>query len=960
MQPTVTNTAIITAPNDTNPANNADDDVRTVVAASRDLYTDKTLSSGTALPGNDLTYRIYYRNYGSAHLPDTVITDTLPAGMTFVSASGDLTPTVTGNTVVWKLGTVPGYYAPGYSGYLYVTAHIPDDMPAGTVLRNRAEGTTSAAETGTYSNWDEYASTVQARTRDLRVYKSHYSGIPVGGSDITYRLRVYNDGNSPAANVRVTDTLPISATYVSWSGNSRFTLVSTADGQVVWTAAELPGSFSSNYIYLTVHLDEGLPSDVELVNRLGVSTSDAETDYSDNVTTHTLYSIAEGRDLKLTKSWSSGSPLPGNMLTYRLDYANLGTQSASNVVITDTLPLSTTFYSTYASGWSYVVSGRVITCTRSSLYGQSAGYINLTVYISDTVPTGTVLTNVAAIHSSDADVNPPNNVTTYTIPVASGSRDMYIDKGWYSGSAVPGGEITYRLYYRNYGSDPASNVVITDTLPNGLSYVSDSGAFTSTVVGNQVVWHPGTVPGQGHSGYYGYLYLTVRVGHTVPYGTLLFNVAEIVTADQETGFYSNLDTYGVTVQPATWVTADFIANPTSGDQPLMVVFTDTSVGVINTWLWDLGDGNSSNQQNPTHVYSSTGIYTVSLTISGPYGTDTLTRTNYITVYAPVQAGFTASPTSGVAPLTVVFTNTSTGDYTDSLWDFGDSVTSTLESPTHTYTAAGVYTVTLTASGPGGTDALTHTNYITVYEAVTADFCGSPASGPPPLTVGFTNLSTGDYDTCAWAFGDGSTSNDCNDPSHTYTAVGVYNVTLAVSGQGGADTLTRTNYITVVEGTQTIVDPTTGGTLVYTDTQGNPTVVQVPGGAVTETTTLLYTPVETTTVPSGFTFAGHAFDLGAYRSGTLLPSFTFSVPATITLYYSDADVDGLNEDALVLEYWDDSTSAWEDAACGSYDRHPDENWLAVPICHLSRFALFGEVEEEEPWHTIYLPVVLKNR
>lgn len=545
----LTNTAVITTLNDTNLTNNVDDDVHTVVAATRDLYVDKTLYDGTALPGNDLTYRIYYRNYGNAHLPGTIITDTLPAGTTFVSASGDFTPTVAGNTVVWRLGTVPGYYAPGYSGYLYVTVHIPDDIPPGTVLRNRAEGTTSATETGTHSNWDEYASTVQAHTRDLRVYKSHYSGTPVGGSDITYRLRVYNDGNSPAVDVHVTDTLPVSATYVSWSGDTRFTLVSTANGQVVWTTDELPGGFSSDYIYLTVHLDEGLPSDVELSNHLEVSTSDVETDYGDNVTTHSMQSVAEGQDVKVTKNWSGGSPLPDHTLTYRLDYVNLGIQSASNVVITDTLPLSTTFYSTYASGWNYTVNGRVITWTRSSLYGQYSGYINLTVYISDTVPAGTVLTNTATISSSDVDANPANNVATYVIPVASGSRDMYIDKTLSSGSAAPGLELIYRLYYRNYGSDPASTAIITDTLPDGLSYVSASGSFTPTVVGNQVVWHLGTVPGQYNSGYYGYLYLTVRVGDAVPVGTVLYNVAEITTADQETGFYSNLDTYALTVQP---------------------------------------------------------------------------------------------------------------------------------------------------------------------------------------------------------------------------------------------------------------------------------------------------------------------------------------------------------------------------------------------------------------------------
>ena len=83
----------------------------------------------------------------------------------------------------------------------------------------------------------------------------------------------------------------------------------------------------------------------------------------------------------------------------------------------------------------------------------------------------------------------------------------------------------------------------------------------------------------------------------------------------------------------------------------------------------------------------------------------------------VTAGFTASPTEGVPPLTVTFTNTSTGDYTSSLWGFGDDITSTLTSPTHIYTAAGVYTVTLTVSDGIDTSTITRPNYITVRYSV---------------------------------------------------------------------------------------------------------------------------------------------------------------------------------------------------------------------------------------------------
>jgi uncharacterized protein YjiK len=111
--------------------------------------------------------------------------------------------------------------------------------------------------------------------------------------------------------------------------------------------------------------------------------------------------------------------------------------------------------------------------------------------------------------------------------------------------------------------------------------------------------------------------------------------------------------------------------------------------------------------------------------------------------------------------------------------------------------------------------------------------------------------------------------------------------------------------------------------------------------VTTTTTLKFTALATTTQgsPAGVEFAGLAFDLDAYQGGALVPGFTFSVPATITLDYGQGDVAGLDENTLVLETW--TGSGWQDAACGPYERNPGENWLSVPVCHLSRFALFGE-------------------
>lgn len=188
--------------------------------------------------------------------------------------------------------------------------------------------------------------------------------------------------------------------------------------------------------------------------------------------------------------------------------------------------------------------------------------------------------------------------------------------------------------------------------------------------------------------------------------------------------------------PAT-PTADFTADLTSGSDPLSVEFTDLSTGNPTSWSWDFGDGSTSTEQHPSYQYTSVGTYTVSLVAGNAHGSDTLTRTKYITVTEPPpvpSADFTATPASGDAPLSVYFTDTSTGSPTFWSWTFGDESTSTLQNPSHTYSVAGTYTVSLEVSNVSGTNTETKIEYITVnppsgFIHVAEMFVGRIKSGP---------------------------------------------------------------------------------------------------------------------------------------------------------------------------------------------------------------------------------------
>ncbi len=190
--------------------------------------------------------------------------------------------------------------------------------------------------------------------------------------------------------------------------------------------------------------------------------------------------------------------------------------------------------------------------------------------------------------------------------------------------------------------------------------------------------------------------------------------------------------------------------PLSGSIPLTVTFTNSTTGQVDDYLWDFGDLITSAITAPTHVYTTTGSFTVSLTANGPNGSDTLTRTNYITTTYPApQVAFSASPLTGTIPLTVTFSNSTTDQVDNYLWDFGDGGTSTLVHPMHVYTTTGTYTVSLTANGPGGSDTLTRTDYVTTtFPPPETVFSASPLTGTIPLTVTFTNSTTGQvHDYC---------------------------------------------------------------------------------------------------------------------------------------------------------------------------------------------------------------------
>ncbi len=234
----------------------------------------------------------------------------------------------------------------------------------------------------------------------------------------------------------------------------------------------------------------------------------------------------------------------------------------------------------------------------------------------------------------------------------------------------------------------------------------------------------------------------------------------------------------------------------------MIWFADTSVNPTGLHAFGNFDWHEAAAPEYWYYYQSGGEkYPTTTGLSGQYVNRIYIYSDDPVPVAPV-AVFSGTPLSGNAPLTVQFTDASTGTITGYAWDFNNDGTtdSTAQSPSYQYTAAGTYTVKLTVTGPGGSDDETRTNYITVNEVIPAPvaaFSGTPQSGNAPLTVQFTDASTGSITGYAWDFNnDGTTDSTAQSPSYQYTTAGTYTVKLTVTGPGGSDDETKTNYVTV--------------------------------------------------------------------------------------------------------------------------------------------------------------------
>jgi len=453
---------------------------------SADLSIVKTASPTSAPVGSNVTYTMVVTNNGPNTANGVVATDPLPAGTTFVGASG--TNWTFTSSIVNNVDTITADLAPSLVNQATSTFTITATMPSAPGPVTNTATVSSATPDPNLSNNISSAIVSVYEPTDMTITKTASPNPVLTNGTLTYTLTAINDGPGPASQVSVTDPLPAGTSYVGASGTG-WTFTSSIVNNVDTITANLGTTLAANttstfYITVTAPSTPGT-----ITNTATVATTTPETNYSNNIAT-VQTQVIQPADVSIVKTANPNPVEVGNDLTYTITVGNAGPAIANNVVVTDPLPANTTFVSEAGSGWSFSSStvNNVMTITADltgSLAVNGSSFFTITVQAPSTPG---MITNTATVTSSTPDINLGNNTSTVTTQVVQ-TADLAITKTAPATVQV-GSTLTYTLTVSNLVGATANQVVVTDPLPSGETFISGIGpgwTITENTINNNYV-----------------------------------------------------------------------------------------------------------------------------------------------------------------------------------------------------------------------------------------------------------------------------------------------------------------------------------------------------------------------------------------------------------------------------------------------------------------------------------------
>ena len=488
----LTNIVEIATANDTNPDDNWDQRDDVWVSDPRwNAGIDKNFGWGQLVPGSEVGYNIHFSNRGNM-ATQTWVTDTLPAGTSFVEASiwtgSESVPFppdyVDDEIVVWDVGLME----PGEWYNLNIRLAIDQTVAPNTVITNCIAIAIAGDDEWPGDDTDCVVDTVREAGPNLRVWKDYQWNWE---GQLQYWIHFENIGTERLENVWITDTYPVSTTVSNWWPDYHRWITATeyaAQGQIVFWVEEIyPGD--TGRINLEVDLDGDIIGDQGLAfTNLVEAPIPGDVYPDDNYDEVTAYT---GPDVYVEKWLSGGEPRPGEIVTFTVEFGNANSwpwNTGPDSHITDTLPAEMTFI-TATTQWDpsqhwmpNILPGNVLEWDWGHVWPDHWWRFDIVVQITDTVEGGDVLTNVIEMYSDDPnDVEYDYDNNVFKLPVTILNPKFEVGKV-YESSRVAGTVVTYTLTVTNIGSEAGTNVVLSDTIPAYLSGAGTDKTWTLTSI----------------------------------------------------------------------------------------------------------------------------------------------------------------------------------------------------------------------------------------------------------------------------------------------------------------------------------------------------------------------------------------------------------------------------------------------------------------------------------------------
>jgi uncharacterized repeat protein (TIGR01451 family) len=420
--------------------------------------------------------------------------------------------------------------AAGASAEFDLVVNVGAGVADGSTITNTASATTSSADSDSTNNAGS-ASTDVVNLADLSITKTGATSVDAG-DNITYTLTVVNNGPAAAASVAMSDPLPTGTTFVSMAQTlgPAFTLTTPpvgGTGTVTATAATLAAGASAEF-QLVVHTGAG-SGESTISNTATVTSSIGDPDTSNNAAS--LETSVEGADVSVAKTGPASLNL-GFPLTYTIEVRNDGPADAASVVLTDVLPVGTTFQSaSQTSGPAATLTTPpvgdpgTVTATLAALGDGAVATFEVTVATSD-LTAGANIVNTATVATATGDPDPSDNTSTVTTLMEGGDLGLEMTG---PETVVAGRSMTYGFTVTNDGPTESLGVLVEATLDADVRFVS-----LDEVAGASV---PCFTPPKGETGLLGCTYptlaagdsatfeVTVGVDSAVPEGSTLESVA---------------------------------------------------------------------------------------------------------------------------------------------------------------------------------------------------------------------------------------------------------------------------------------------------------------------------------------------------------------------------------------------------------------------------------------------------